>query len=169
MIFRSYIPAAPLSDFVALFWLYEGYVQPHARERVLPDGSVELVISLAETESRVYEGEPESGRTFRNGVMAGARSEFLVIDTASQASVVGVHFKPGGAFPFLPMPASELHNAVVALDDLWGACAASLRERLLAAATAEAKFQILEQPLHAHDRRLARRINHQKLRTRPRH
>ena len=153
MIFRSYIPAAPLSDFVALFWLYEGYVQPHARERVLPDGSVELVVSLAESESRVYERGAMGCRTFRNGVMAGARSEFLVIDTASQASVMGVHFKPGGAYPFLRMPASELHNAVVALDDLWGTTAAELRERLLAAATAEAKFHLLEQTLLAQARR----------------
>ena len=153
MIFRSYIPAAPLSDFVALFWLYEGYVQPHARERVLPDGSVELVVSLVEVESRVYDGEPTSGRTFRNGVMAGARSESLVIDTASQASVMGVHFKPGGAYPFLPMPTSELHNAVVALDDLWGATAASLREHLLEATTTDAKFHILEQTLLEQARR----------------
>jgi AraC-like DNA-binding protein len=153
MLFHSYIPAAPLSDFVALFWLYEGYVQPHARERVLPDGSVELVVSLADSESRVYEGDPVRGRTFRNGVVAGARSEFLVIDTASQVSVMGVHFKPGGAFPFLSMPASELRNAVVALDDLWGAAAASLRARLLAAATAEAKFRLLEQTLLRQARR----------------
>lgn len=153
MKFYSYIPAVPLSDFVALFWLYEGYVQPHARERVLPDGSVELVVRLAESESRVCEGEPGSDRTFRNGVLAGARSEFLVIDTASQAAVVGVHFKPGGAFPFLPMPASELHNAVVALDDLWGATAAELRERLLAAPTAAAKFRILEETLRRQARR----------------
>ena len=98
MIFHSYIPRPPLSDFVALFWLYEGYAQPHARERVLPDGSVELVVSLAEVESQVYERGAMSGRTFRNGVMAGARSEFLVIDTASQAS--GASRSPARAIAF---------------------------------------------------------------------
>ena len=31
MIYRTYIPPPPLSDFVALFWLYEGFEAPHAR------------------------------------------------------------------------------------------------------------------------------------------
>jgi len=79
----------------------------------------------------------------------GAHSEFFVIDTAQQHSVAGVHFKPGGAFPFLDPPASELHNTLVSLEDLWGRLARHLRERLLEAPTPQARFRILEQTLLA--------------------
>jgi AraC-like DNA-binding protein len=63
--------------------------------------------------------------------------------------VIGIHFKPGGAFPFFKMPASELHNLHVSLEDLWGNAAGLLRERVLEAPTPEAKFRVLEQSLLA--------------------
>ncbi len=51
----SRIPSPPLSTFVDLFWLYEGYQQPHKMERLLPDGSIELVVNLKEDLTRVYD------------------------------------------------------------------------------------------------------------------
>lgn len=149
---RSYrhIPAPPLSEFVELLWLYEGYQQPHAKERLLPDGSMELVINLNEDLTRVYDPhDTQEFRTLRGPVMVGAHSEFFVIDTAEQHSVAGVHFKPGGAFPFLDVPAGELHNTLVSLEDLWGSMAGQLRERLLEAATPAGKLRVLEQALLA--------------------
>ena len=148
MRFYRKIPAPPLSEFVGLLWLYEGYQQPHAKERLLPDGSMELVINLNEDLTRVYDPH-DTGKfhTLRGSVVVGAHSEFFVIDTAEQHSVAGVHFKPGGAFPFLDLPASELHNTLVSLEDLWGSLADQLRERLLEASTPQAKLCVLEQAL----------------------
>jgi hypothetical protein len=37
MLFRTHKPAAPLSQFVEMFWFYSGNDVPHRRERVLPD------------------------------------------------------------------------------------------------------------------------------------
>ncbi|HTT65552.1 MAG TPA: helix-turn-helix domain-containing protein [Bryobacteraceae bacterium] len=156
MQFHHHIPAPPLSRFVELLWLYEGYQQPHKKERLLPDGSMELVINLNEDRVCVYDPlETEKVRTLPGSVVAGAHSEFFVIDTAEQHSVAGVHFRPGGAFPFFDPPASELHNMLVSLEDLWGRPARQLRERLLEAGTPQAKLQTLEQALLA---RAARRL-----------
>ena len=80
----SYIPAPPLADFVELLWLCQGDAPAHARERVLPTGTTELVIGL---------GEDAWGP-----VICGAHSESFVIDTALRSAVMGVHFRPGGAF-----------------------------------------------------------------------
>jgi AraC-like DNA-binding protein len=60
-----------------------------------------------------------------------------------------VHFKPGGAFPFLDLPEGELHNAHLSLDALWGPSAGILHERLVEARTQGQRFQILEQCLLA--------------------
>ena len=150
-LYSTYIPQAPLADFVNLFWLYEGYTQPHAKERVLPDGSMELVINLRNDTIPVYDRQHhDQFQTFGGSLLCGAHSEFFVIDTASQASVIGVHFKPGGAFPFFKLPADKLHNTHVSLDTLWGAAASELRDQLLAATTPETRFHILEQSLLAH-------------------
>jgi len=149
---RSYqhVPGPPLSDFVALLWLYEGYQQPHKKERLLPDGSMELVVNLNEDQTRLYDAhDTEKFQTLRGPVVVGAHSEFFVIDTAEQHTVAGVHFKPGGAFPFLGLPAGELHNTMVSLEDLWGSLADQLRERLLEAAMPQARLRVLEQTLLA--------------------
>lgn len=146
MLFLSYSPKPPLSNFVAQFWLYDGFPpRPHKRERLMPDGSVELVINLREDESRIYDRQDMSKCDRLPGsIVCGPHSRFFVIDTEEQASVVGVHFKPGGAFPFFRLPADELQNRHVALEDLWGNDAQLIRERLLATPTAHARLATLE-------------------------
>ncbi len=113
MLYLSRKPLPPLSDFVDALWLYEGYDVPHEKERLLPDGSVELVINLAEDSIRVYDShDPQKSYTIPGCVVSGPRSEFFVIDTAGEASIVGVHFKPGGAFPFFADPPGRVPISV---------------------------------------------------------
>jgi AraC-like DNA-binding protein len=145
MIHHFHIPSPPLSEFVALFWYYEGYALPHAKERLLPTGTTELVINLLEDRIETFSGEDSTPQTFRGGVVCGPHSEYFVIDTSQEETIIGVHFKPGGAFPFFKLPAGELHNLHVSLGDLWGSAAFELRERLLAVAAPQARLRLLEQ------------------------
>jgi AraC-like DNA-binding protein len=139
----QYRPAAPLGHFVGTIWYYEGYTQPHAMERLLPDGSMGLIVNLDEDRIRIYDREDPTCFTNRSGVIAmGAQPEFFVIDTAQQRCVLGVHFRPGGAFPFLDMPADALQGEHV---DVKG----SLRERILEAPTPRERCLVMEAELLA--------------------
>lgn len=150
MIALVHVPRPPLAEYINNFWLYDGFHQPHALERVLPTGAVELVVNLHEDLIRSYDSaDPERYQTLSGSVVAGARSEFMIIDTECQQSVMGVNFKPGGAFPFLGLPADELHNTDRAFDDVWGSSSLRLRERLLEGRTPEEKFRLLEEALLA--------------------
>ena len=60
---------------------------------------------------------------------------------------MGVHFKAGGAFPFLNTEASEITNAHANLADLWGESGPELRERLCTAATPRQRFRLMESAL----------------------
>lgn len=147
---RHYRPPAPLSAYVDLIWYYTGFSRGHAKERLLPTGTTELVINLHEDEVRTY--DPDNlDRCIRHpgSVVVGVHTRYFVLDTEEQTNVIGVHFKPGGAFPFLPPPAHELRDEHVDLEAIWGLEARFLRERLLAAATPEGKFAVLEQALLA--------------------
>lgn len=145
-----YVPLAPLSRFVELFWLADGRCPPHARERVLPTGAMQLIVNLAEDEIRVYEpGEPHRVRRFPGSLVTGAHSSFGVVDTASQASTLGVAFRPGGAFPFLGLSARDLRDVDAPLDALWGVHSEALRDELLGHGTPAARFRILESALLA--------------------
>jgi AraC-like DNA-binding protein len=141
MISHLHSPGPPLSQFVELFWYYAGVRLPHKKERLLPQGTVELVIDLRSCREGV--------QNFPDAVVCGPHSRFFIIDTACQAEVIGIHFRPGGMFPFLRLPADELQNRHVALADLWGARAGELRERVLAAPTPQCKVQVLERFLTA--------------------
>jgi AraC-like DNA-binding protein len=146
-----YKPPAPLDRFVHVIWCMEQEPTPHPRERLLPDGSVELVINLRDERVPVYTaGDLDRCEVFRGGVVAGPHSQFFAIDTATELNVVGVHFKAGGAYPFFKLPSGELHNLHVGLDALWGrAAAGEVRERLLEAASPHAKACVLERALLA--------------------
>jgi hypothetical protein len=71
-------------------------------------------------------------------------------DPQERVSVMGVHFRPGGAFPFLRTSANELADAHVDLEALWGTSAIELRERLCEAKTPSERFDLLEDALVAH-------------------
>lgn len=150
MLYLRHIPGPPLSRFVRLLWLYQGYSQSHALERVLPTGEMQLVINLHQDRSYIYDrANPSQHATYSGSVVSGAYSEYIVISTAMQAYVIGVCFRPHGAYPFLRMPAGELRDTTVSLDTLWGPAAVDLRDQLLEAPTHRARFQILESALLA--------------------
>lgn len=106
---------------------------------------MELVINLHDEALRVSTLQGETGfQSFRHSLISGTQSRFFEGEMPGQVSLVGVHFKPGGAYPFLGSPANELLNSFESLDVLWGGRAISLRDRLLEANTATGKFRILE-------------------------
>jgi AraC-like DNA-binding protein len=144
-----YKPPPPLDRFVEVIWTSADKGRPHPKERLLPDGSVELVFDLQEERTAIYSGGDSGERlqTFRGSFVCGPHSQFFAIDTAGDFNVAGVHFKPGGAYPFLKLPSGEIHNRHVGLDDLWGARAAEVRERLLASKTPREKARVLEAAL----------------------
>ena len=112
---------------------------------------MELVINLREDVIRLYDRQqPNRFRSVRGSVLSGPQTEYGVLDTACQSSMMGVHFKPGGAFPFLDFPAAELRDEAVSLDILWGARADELRDRLRSTANPDSRFHILEQDLLTH-------------------
>lgn len=144
---ERYVPRPPLSTFIEAFWLHVDERPPHLKERRLPDGSIEMVIPLTDAPIRVYDrdGDDEMSWDCRGGVLSGPQSRYLLLDTTSLNAVIGVSFRPGGVLPFLPFPASELHDQVLSLETLWGAQASDLHGSLREAATPVDRFAILEQ------------------------
>jgi AraC-like DNA-binding protein len=82
-------------------------------------------------------------------VFSGTYSRSFICNALQHEAIMGVHFKAGGAFPFLDIEASELANAHANLVDLWGRTALEVREHLCAAATPQQRFRIMEETLLA--------------------
>jgi AraC-like DNA-binding protein len=147
-IFNFYKPKPPLSKFVENFWLVEGYEAQHKTESILPTGTLELAINFRQNELRFYDAErPEKRSRFSGAVVSGAHGRAFTPDTEEEAFVIGVHFKPGGAFPFLGHPAGDLADTHVDLETLWGPSARRLWERLSEARTSAERFRLLQEAL----------------------
>jgi AraC-like DNA-binding protein len=148
MLVRSYVPRAPLRQFVSDFWLYENYVGGHQRELILPSGTFEMVFNLQEDELRIYSPtEPQECHRFGGALVSGPYSRSFMSDVAEERAILGVHFRPGGAFAILGMPAGEFRDAHVDLSDIWGSSASTLHERLCTVSKPSDKFSLLEQVL----------------------
>jgi AraC-like DNA-binding protein len=105
----------------------------------------ELVINLHEDCFDIWGAAGDvRGQRLSGAMVAGAYSRYFVIDTRAHVSLLGVHFKPGSAWPVLGAPPGELADTHTELDALWGQTARQLRERLVNTVEAEERFRILE-------------------------
>jgi AraC-like DNA-binding protein len=150
MLFRTYKPGPPLSDFIENFWLYDYHSGLHVRERIFPSGTFELVFNLRDDELRLYyETDSDMGSRYSGSLVSGPYNAFFITDRAEDFSVMGVHFRPGGAFPFLGVSAYEVADTHLDLATIWGRHAGEIRERLASATPARERFRILENALRS--------------------
>jgi AraC-like DNA-binding protein len=148
MTFIFHNPAPPLSFYINSFYSPNESL-PLPRERILPLPTLDLKINFGGG-FQVYDrdqGEPFTILT--ESWALGLWTTYHIVDWPEDLQYVGVSFKPGGAYPFLGLPLSELQNQIVSLDAIWGSFAAELRERLYTAPTIQARFALLEQFLVA--------------------
>jgi len=171
MLFIQRRPLPPLDRWIECLWLCRSEPRPRALERVLPSGGSQLILNLAEDETRIYRTLPaEAGSHTQLGrvasgfrrkaasglicerspgsVLTGMSTRFHLIDTDEQAYAAGVVFRAGGTVPFAAPPAYELSDAEVALDCLWGRSSVQrVRDQLLSASSPDAALDRLEATL----------------------
>ncbi|WP_220449390.1 helix-turn-helix domain-containing protein [Nonomuraea longispora] len=130
-------PRPPLAELIDDLYYLEG-TPPYPRLWLPPMPSAVLIINL---------GAPFRIRT---GIETAEYADGCVLTTPTRAfefgyppgtRSVGVHFKPWGLAPFLPMPAAELCDLPVTVEQAWGRPGvAALRDRL---ATATGPYEML--------------------------
>ncbi len=148
MIYETLKPAPPLALAVESIWIYSGYRPPHFLERVLPSGTIEMIVQLEDEPLRCY--DPDSfqlTQVMRGPLLVGARSEVQIIDTEQQLDVMGVHFRPGGIRSMFSMPADEISGMDVSVDNLWPGFGDQLAECLATASTPIRKLRVMERLL----------------------
>jgi AraC-like DNA-binding protein len=144
----SYIPSHPLNDFIYDLYYIDGRA-PYPRLKVFPMPVSHLILNLGDAFRWHGPGQAERAALSTESCWVGLWSQHYIVDWPLNVRFFGVHFKPGGAYPFLQFPLSELHNQVVSLDAIWGKFAAEIRERLYVAPTIQGGLALLERLLLA--------------------
>lgn len=140
-------PGPPLDTFVDCFWSVQetGGLE---RDKVLPNGVLELIINLGACHHGVVDPRAPTGvRPYREAWIAGLQERWLLIDSVWETDLVGIRFKPGGAYPFLRLSMAELTNRVLEWTELEELGIPLLREELLACTTTSKRYTLLERYL----------------------
>jgi AraC-like DNA-binding protein len=148
MTYTRHIPSPPLNLYIDDLYYIDGPAS-YQRLKVFPMPSLHLMVNFGHTFQVHLSDAVESFATCTESWWVGLWSTYHIVEWPTNIQFFGVHFKPGGAYPFLQLPLSELHNQVVSLDAIWGQYAAEIRERLYAAPTIQAGFALLERLLLA--------------------
>ncbi len=145
MIFRLHRPGPPLDRFIELITYFEGYQSDHTKEKLLPDGAVEIVVDLTDSPKRLYDRNDLSRSTaFRGAWISGMRRNWIVIEAAPASSMAVIRFKPGGAYPFLHFAVEGITDTVDQLDVVLGRATMELRERILEQQGVECRLAAIE-------------------------
>jgi AraC-like DNA-binding protein len=107
--YREFVPRSPLRDYVRCIWTLRS--KGGGLERVLPDGTCEIVLNR---------GDPfrHDGRVQPRAMVVGQMPRFMEIEPTGAVELVGIRFRPGGLFPFLSAPMSELTGGWADLGDI---------------------------------------------------
>jgi AraC-like DNA-binding protein len=145
MVFQVYIPTFPLNNFIERLFYYEGINAAHSMDRFLPDGNAEIIIDLTEGTQFIYDNETlDEIQACRFFWSSGVRTRPITIPSGNGSRILVVAFKRGRAYPFYPMPVSELTDHVVSADLIFRRSILELREQLLAAASIDQMFLLVE-------------------------
>jgi AraC-like DNA-binding protein len=148
MTYCRVIPPAQLRRHIEAFSYWEEDTQPSdARVAIMSSRAMSIQIDLHDTELRWYDGETLSRRHVLKGVtLSGVQTKRFGIDSY-QPKIVRVIFRPGGAYPFFAPPAADFRDTAISLEDIWGAEAEHLQQRLVQAPTQVDIFRILTEVL----------------------
>ncbi|OBJ16907.1 AraC family transcriptional regulator [Mycobacterium sp. 1245499.0] len=141
---RLHRPRGPLADHIEFFghWLHRG---SSYRSRALPRGAVTVVFDVGPRQRLdFYAADGTTEERVPPAFLTGPQNVSYVSDIAADEPVMAIHFRPGGAFPFLGMSLGDLAGAPVGVDEIWGGAGRELHERLIEAPSIPARFALLE-------------------------
>ena len=135
-------------------WIVQAERCRMAAEAALPDTSVELYFNLGPT-GRHVEGTVARGHLPpRSAWVMGARRQPLYVEKETRdCDIVAIRLQPWMANRVLGVPATELRESLVDLDEFWGSAVDAIRNALHAEDDPAKRLVIVENAVAARARR----------------
>ena len=144
-----HVPSQPVDAFVEHLWLVRGKMPPATRHVLLPDGAIVVIFNLGDPQALCDGNRARDRQVFRRSWVSGQQPRPITIDQSGYCHLVGIRFRPGGAFPLLRFSVAELTGRVLELEDIGGAEANGIRAELGDAPSDRAVLSRLERWLAA--------------------
>ncbi|WP_238152917.1 helix-turn-helix domain-containing protein [Kribbella speibonae] len=146
MEYVSRVPRPPLDGLIDDLYYLEG-ASPYAWLMLPPSPSALLIVNLG-APFRIRGGTDVETAEYADGCVVTVPTRAMEFGYPPWTRSVGVHFKPWGLAPFVRMPATELCDRPVTIEQVWGRPAiAELGDRLAMAAEPREMLTVLEEEL----------------------
>ena len=146
MKYLSRTPGPPLDGLIVDLYFLEG-VPPYSR-LMLPAAPAPLLIVNLGPPFLIRAGTDVDAVEYVDGCAVTTPTRAWEFSYPTPTRSVGVHFRPWGLAPFLPMPAAALCDRPATVEHVWGQPAiAELRHRLTSADSPHDMLVVLEEEL----------------------
>ena len=89
-------PDGRLAAYVESLVFSSGYAPLHQREKLIPEGVVQIIVDLTERPKRLYAGETTPvGVDFTKSWISGIQQRWIVIEAQQGATMMVIQFDPG--------------------------------------------------------------------------
>ncbi len=136
MRYREFFPVDSLRPYVKCLWVLRGEFDSRdtSPDRILPDGSAEIVIHRAAP--MIAHGLNAESRVQPSALIVGQLSRHILLQPTGEVDIVGIRFTPNGLYNLLGIPAAELTDRSLELTQF----RVSFARELIAAAHAPNDF-----------------------------
>jgi AraC-like DNA-binding protein len=146
MEYVSKVPGPPLDGLIDDLYYLEG-APPYSR-LMLPAAPAPLLIVNLGAPFLIRAGTDAEAVEYPDGCVVTTPTRAWEFGYPTPTRSVGVHFRPWGLAPFLPMPAAQLRDRPATVAQIWGQVTiAELRDRLTRADAPHKMLTLLEDEL----------------------
>ncbi len=117
---KIHFPQGPLEQYIQTM-VYSKYQASHAIDRLVPDGTVNLIFEFNDRPQYVFDNESLLRKSaFKKVWVSGMHLDYLSISAGDGNGMLVLQFTPLGAHSILHLPIWELNGQVVAADLVLG-------------------------------------------------
>jgi AraC-like DNA-binding protein len=141
--YREFAPPAPLADCVLSLWeMRIPSIPGTARVRILPNACVDIVLYASEPSRG--EGQAAIVAPPHRSYVVGSTLRSFIVQSVGWRHILGASLRPEGVQPLLGLPAAVVGESVAFLNDVIGADAARIEDRVLSGAPEGAMRRLAE-------------------------
>jgi AraC-like DNA-binding protein len=151
MFYQEYQAPGILKNYVRCIWIQEQEYNEKAsfteKERILPDGCVELVFHFGKPFNTYFSDQSCSTQPW--GFIITQMNHYIELQPTQSIGLIAVRFFPWGGYRFLGTPISDIHDKVIDVELLWHQQYRDIHNRICEARSHKERLKIVENFLYS--------------------
>ena len=145
MDYQVYTPCDALAKHIRYYWSLESNPEdaPHSRERIFPDGCIELIFNYRDLFIK-FENGIASHEQYRT-MLYGQLKKFIEVQATGSVGLFSVRFSPAGLQPFLDYDVARITTHELNISELWGTDGLELERQMLHCISNQERIILIEQ------------------------